>query len=744
NQVLHDILKEFDKWTNPNKKLVDLLGAELVDYAKKMVKETTGFDPDTDIDNAIARLREPLELWRDLPHKVTSVLYDLLRQGIPLDELRSFLQKITSLTDPSNLAEAITGKLRNVEFFDTQIGKWLTALAEEGIVSLLANVAEERERIAAVAQKTLALLDGSLVEGTLRKLQTWIEEKLGLDKIIAVVNDANFDDMDRWLKKRLSDFLGKSVIFEELEKIKGAINKLRAKANEFYEKGFQALTEKYQAEFHYSFQKTTTRTALIDATFDFAADAASAAKHLKQALHGNFNEILSQQLPGVILNKGVLTHEIKRRTHLEVSLPYFKSILDHINESFAEGEAVDAADGRLWVFNLKASDVVSKKTSLSKLSIALQITKKPGVRQFTEENHEYNYTLRLVKKNARREYLEDKVEILVNQYLASEFSGDGKQPFSTYLTDLDKALDEKGIIGSNEYGNVLIGFDISLPGQIFAAWKKAPSDKNDPLYVSVSSRIQEVMRQLIPLCYLEEPDQYKETTAIYPLLVYCALPPIQKVKLLANGQLKLSEGVVPDWEFQESDLRNEVLRQLCAPRLQNTILPKIRKQMLGIPGLADTLAEYEDSKIGKMIALKPNQAKVNFESLMFSEIQLINEIHKAGQRFRQFLDTQDMESAVKALAEFGEKLTNAFNNKVGSSIYAGSALRPLGSLLFIEIAKVFDIKLANKITPTAMLELIILPKQSTFNLDDYFKGKKPNLSEVALQQHIINLGTPML
>ncbi len=201
NQALHDILQEFDKWTNPNKKLVDLLGTELVNYAKAMVKDVTGFDPDTDIDKAIARLRKPLELWRGLPHQVTSVLYDLLRTKVPLDEMRAFLQKVIEFTDSEKIADVITDKLREVQFFETPIGKWLTAMAEEGILSLLANVSEEQARIAEIARKTLALLDGSLVEDTLRKLQTWIEEKLGLDKIIAVVNQANFQDMDAWLKK---------------------------------------------------------------------------------------------------------------------------------------------------------------------------------------------------------------------------------------------------------------------------------------------------------------------------------------------------------------------------------------------------------------------------------------------------------------------------------------------------------------------------------------------------------------
>jgi hypothetical protein len=111
---------------------------------------------------------------------------------------------------------------------------------------------------------------------------------------------------------------------------------------------------------------------------------------------------------------------------------------------------------------------------------------------------------------------------------------------------------------------------------------------------------------------------------------------------------------------------------------------------------------------------------------------------------RKHLDEQELEEAIEALAEFGASLTNAFNKKVGDTIYAGKTLRPLGSLLFIEVAKVFDEKLADKIIPTAMLELFVLPKPSEFVLEDYLKNKRPKASEIVLQQRIINVGTPSL
>jgi hypothetical protein len=747
HQALQDILRDFDKWTDPSKKLKDLLGAELVDYAKKMVREVTGFDPDTDIDKAIEMLRKPLEQWRSLPHEVASSLYELLRKKAPLDDLREFLQRVIDLTDPNELAGEITERLREVAFFETPVGQWITATAEEGILSLLANVSEERKRLADIAERTLSLLDGSEVEQTLRKLQAWVEEKLGLDKIIAVVDDAGFEKMDAWLKRRLSDFLGKSLVFAELEKIKGAINHLRDKAEEFYAKGFNALTEKYQAEFHYSFQKTTTRSALIDATFDFDADPVNAAKFLKRAVSGDFTEILAKELSGVKLNKGVLTHEIKRRTHIEVSLPYFKSALDHINESLAEGEAVDSAEGRLWVFNLKAFDTVSKKQSLSNLSVAMQLTKGAGVRQFGAGDSNYNYTLRLVRSEARREYMENKLQVLADQYLKSEFEGDGRESLPRYLTALDEALDDKGVPGDGRFGNVLIRLDVSLPSQVLAAWKKVPAEEKDPVYMAMSRRVQEFLRRFIPLCYLQEPDKYKELVAVYPLLAYCALPPINKAGLTAGGQLRFSEDEVYELDFRNEDLRNKVLfEQRCITKLQNEILPRIQKELGG----TSTQVNYEPtpSNIEKILSLRPggadSLAEGNFNSLMFTEKRLIDEIHKAGRQLREHLDAQDFETAVKAFADFGATITDAFNDKIGGTIYKGSTLRPLGPMLFIEVAKVFDETLVGELHPSAMLELSVLKQRPTFKLEDYLKNKMPPDSEVALRQRIINVGTPLL
>jgi hypothetical protein len=108
------------------------------------------------------------------------------------------------------------------------------------------------------------------------------------------------------------------------------------------------------------------------------------------------------------------------------------------------------------------------------------------------------------------------------------------------------------------------------------------------------------------------------------------------------------------------------------------------------------------------------------------------------------VDEKKLDIATEQLTKFGAALTDAFNNKVGNTIYAGNTVRPLGSLLFIEVSKIFDPALANKVQPLAMLELLIMQKQSTFAMSDFLRGITPKASDLALQQRIVNVGKSSL
>lgn len=744
-QVLHDIGRQFDKWTNPANNLRDLLGETLVNQAKELARAVTGFDPDTQIDLVIGKLLRLIELWRELPHEVASLIYGLVKQAVPLDDLRSFLEQVRDLADPTltqwrELATTISDKLRQVNFHNLPIGKWLSAVAKENIMALLDKIEagnlEIIKRIHQLANRTLALLDPAETEQTLRRLQEWIENKLGLDRIFGVINEAQFSQMDAWLKKRLSDFLGEVINFDKLEEIKRAINALRDNARKFYEAGYEVLMDKYELEFHFSFQKTTTKNALLDITFEFNHENAAATwTHLQKAINGDFHDLLKKEpheLPGVTLNKAVLTHGIKRNTHLDVGLPYFKRSRDHIQESLAEGEVVQTAKGKMWVFNLRAFDAVKKKNSLSKLSIAMQFTTDTGIRKFSDPESTYSYRLLLTKRKADREYMEEKFKSLAEEYLFSQFSGEGKKPFSTYLSDLDSTLNALDIGGNGEFGNVLGSFALSYPETVLMGWKNAPQNKKDRIYRQISLRVQNWLRRFIPLCDLDELDRYEENRLTYPLLVYSALPLFNKID--GHGNVVQTNEEFYDFDFNNNEVRQKVFQIHCNTKLKTTILPRVRAVLSSKPGTREL---YRDDKIDEMFRLMPMQSEFAFEMLVSREKAIIRDIVKSGVDFAEFQASNNLDEALKKLAEFGMTISDAFNSNIGGR-FGGSKLRPLGSLLFVEVAKVFDENL-DGIQPNVMLELLFLNNNSGFDMSKFLEGTRPKREQIALEQRIVNV-----
>lgn len=741
NQVLKDFADTFDKWSAPDSSLADMLGEELVEQAKALFAKVTGKDPETEFEAGRALLTRAIERWRGLPHELSSLLYGLLKsQGVPLDDLRDFLRNVKGMTDPKRLADEITSRIEAARFYESPVGKWLTAVAKDGITDLLTglDIREERERLVALADKTVALLDSGKVEAVIRELQTWIEDRLGLDKIMAVTA-AGFKDADKWLKKRLADFLDKTlgdVVFADVKKIQQAVRTLRDNAQKFSEKGREALKQKYKAEFAFSYSKTTTKTALIDVTFDFAAAATNASARLKEALKGDFTKLLSEPQAGVKLNKGVLTHGIKRNTHLAIALPLFKSAADHINTSEARVNVVDTdGGGRLWVFNLKAEDVVSKSHALSKLSISLEFSRMMGVRQFSGEElsgdvFKYNYQLRMVRRGARRAFLENKVGPLAEQYLASEFKAADKGDFSTYLTTLDKLLDGRGL-EDDDFGNLLVSLDVSMPSGAFAAWRNASAEKNHDIYMKMSVDMQRLLRSLTLAAYTQDEDNFKapQRKKMYPLLAYSALPDINRLRFTTAGRkLVFSADAVLDWDPGNGDLRDSLFARHCAQRLRAEILPRLEKELKGnaaaLQMYAPTATNVENIlnfDVGS--ASDRKEAVSNFESLALSEITRINDIRDAAVKFSKSLGTDKPEEATKNLAEFGASLVNSFNQGVNER-YAGTEYRPFGTVLFAETAKAFGAT-AEQTRPSAVLELLVLPKDTAYNLKDFLTGNRP-------------------
>jgi hypothetical protein len=91
--------------------------------------------------------------------------------------------------------------------------------------------------------------------------------------------------------------------------------------------------------------------------------------------------------------------------------------------------------------------------------------------------------------------------------------------------------------------------------------------------------------------------------------------------------------------------------------------------------------------------------------------------------------------AIESLAEAGSKLSETFN-KALSGIYGGDASRSLNGMLLVEAT--------NAIRPTAvqdkaLLNLIVLNEDSTYDTTKFLTGDIPAKSEVALTQSLVSL-----
>jgi hypothetical protein len=736
------VIKDFERWTSPDNTIADLLGADLVTYAEAFLGKVTGIDPKAAFKDAQDRFQSFITKWHALPHEVTSALYFILRdQSGDLNTLKSFLQNVVNNATPEAIAQEIGNQLGKVDFFTTAIGKWLSAAASHGIVSLL-NSNTELQNVHDLAQKSLAILDGSTVENILTELQKWIEEKLGLDKVIAAADKINFNKIDAWLKARLSGFLGKVPVLEELEKIKTAINTIEKKAQDFYAKGIEALKRKYTAEFSATYKKATTDTALLDAEFDFGANPGdpTISGYLRDALDGNFNEFTLQQLPGVHLNLATLTHEVKRNTHIEINLPFKSVVMDHINTALAEVSAVDTADGRLLMYDLDAKDVVSRRNRRdSQLAVGLHFSENAAIRKFSQETYSYDYSLHLVQRNMKQQFLRYQFKNLVLPYFRSEFEGPGKQSFDTYVSDLDKAAESEHP-GTNNLGNALLSLNVGLPASVLAAWKNAPIPKHDQAYMRLSLHLQSQLKKIIPLCYFQDAAKYEDLKAVIPLLVYSSIPPLNHCTY-SNGQLQLNDGKGVYWDWEDEDVRSAIINYNVTDSNLRSRLASIREVLSAIPELQDKVQFYQDSEAKKMRqqAVEDSFVKTLLSNLLFVEAEVISGARDAGIAFAKFFGEPKPDKALKLLSDFGSNLTDTFNSKI-SSVYQGNSVRALGTMVFIEAARALNQNLG-AIESTAMLDLIILSQKSQFVPEQFLQNQWPSSKDIFLAQRLINVGT---
>ncbi len=745
-----------EKWTDPEKSLGELFAGVSSKYLQNFLSETTGIDDlITHFDEARQLLLNLIGRWKNLPHTVKTTVWKLIDERADLSELRDFINRLAAIDDAA-IKNFLGKHLERADFFTTPIGRWLSAAAEKGILQVV-NDQPALDELRDIANKTKALLDGSKFEDVLTRLQKAVTDRLKIDlvQIEEAINAADVKKLDEWLQSRLAAFLDAELNLDRLKDIRNALHKLIGKRQEIYEAALKALARTYEFHFSYTYEQTTTKSALLDIEFDFKQ--AGVAPFLSDAIDGRFDNLLIARREGIKLNSATLTHQIERQAHVEVSLPFFKSVKDNFNTSVANVKATD--DGqRVLFYDLSATDkVIAKENSrtarISRLTVGgfwkefvTGGTAGSAVRVHNENTLNHSYAFKQVKMNMRSDDLRFEFQPLVDLYFPHAFGADGSlgvSSFSELIGHLDNRVDQIEFNGANNFGNALISFEVNLPGRVMAAWLGASGGEKDPLIREMSLRVQQALKRLIPLAYFSDPRRYQSTGVAGALLLYASLPPINQFRLENNNTLLTP---VPNgeyyWNWPSVDHRNALVghprttANLAARFQQVFNLLQSKRSELDIdpdfysPGQVHFL-QGQASTTGSVVAN-------NLRSLIVTESEIIKGAYEAARDITKFRNSapNSPSKAIEALAKFGAQVTATFNSNVGG-IYGGNHMRPFGSLILLEAACAFDPTFA-QVNPSAMLNITVL-RQSVAQPFEFLDDKRPAADQIVVQQPLVSL-----
>jgi hypothetical protein len=349
----------------------------------------------------------------------------------------------------------------------------------------------------------------------------------------------------------------------------------------------------------------------------------------------------------------------------------------------------------------------------------------------------------------RRAQLQYQTEPYLQQYYPTSFSGstgtggNGQSSASidTWISDLDKLLDQGLQNGTDNFGNSLISLDLSLPDEAVTAWLHAPLDPEAFEYMQMSRHLQACLKRLIPFCYFADPSNYSNVgpgpNGIFALLVYSCIPPSTEVRL-DGDQLTLNTNKDIYWDWVDPQTRRAMTWCQDTMAALGVELNRVANRLLATPGLEKTAPYYAPNQIRTILSAAESS---QLQSLVYTEAQLVRGARDAAVALAQITNSssQNPAAAVTSLESFGGKVTDVFNANL-SSVYGTDALRALGTMLFAEAARSLNPNLASQ-TPAALFSLTVLkPDAQPFPPAGYLDtGAPPQQKDVVVRQLIANL-----
>ena len=713
-QIIED-LRAIEKWTDPGMSPGGALAGLTSEYGQDLLTRLTGIDASQAFARAQRRATRFLTAWSQIDRVARATLWRLVEQRKDTAPIGDIAALIANSPSRQAALAALGERASSLEFLRGPEGQVLDSLTPDGLFAALASDAGYRALRRAV-KNLQRVLNRPESLGFLAALRDLIDERLNLDQVLEL-STGNFGQLDAWLQTRLAAFLDRELNLERFQQLRAAIHELLDKRKEYYQKGLEAARRGVEARVAYTYQRTTERDALIDASFDFSGGR-DLSTLLQKAVGGRFDDLDQLAVTasaGVTLHQAAGSHRINRSATVDLTLPTYKTTRTSITDSMARWSAqVDS--GRLLLYELDASNTVRSRwhgrmSRDSTLAIAgawrAQLAS-GAVRLHGTPDAACTYSFRQARKSVRKQDLLHRIGAYVKEYFPEHFTFD-QRPFSVWVESLDVLLEQREQNGIGNIGDTVFELDLTLPGNVLEAWLR-PRPKNAPEYRALSRGIQAELKRILPQHYFSDPGHWGSPLEAAPLLLYAAFPPRARQKDL-------------HW---------------------NTVSKRERAAMAAKPqtraALASLIADY-----GPVTGFRPGDETLlirlgltgltnlpRIEVLLRAERRIVHHAAKSARAFSAFLVAAgDRPSvAVEKLAQAGVTLTEAFNKEV-HALYGGGEVRAYGPWLFAQAARALGG--APPVRPSAKLYLAVLKSSSTFPLPDFLADKTPPPTDLAFE-----------
>lgn len=721
------VLKDIEKTVNSD--LSDTAAGLTVDAMKDLVRKVTGLTPETAIERGFDLLRGALEKWDSLPERVSAELWKILdkAEDATKDRLLSDLQAVA---DPNAgvRRQNIAALIAIAGFDSTPIGRLITAVSERGVLALLEDSTELRDS----ASRIIELLNGNEIP----RLQSEISGRLRLDALKEV---RSFDALDEWLKGRLSQFVDGIPAARKLDEARKALAAVMAMRQEVYAKARQAIARRYDFKFAYAYQTATSKTALIDATFDMLHPAA-ASIFREVVADANYDRLMTEPTAGVTLRSAVLTHELSKSETVEVTLPYYNSKRESLTTSLASVRA-EQEGGRVLFYELKASNKEAVRNRFkSQLAVAANIPiEVEGVRRHSLSGLSWAYKYQFARDNIRRTELEYQLRPFIDLYFSRHFPTGTSSGFPAWMTDLDTRVGQAVQNGSDEFGDVLLSVEVAAPAAALGAWFRTRDNRSALTAAKdISHRVQRILKQMIPHYYLFDLDRVEQNTVCAPLLVYAAIPTCTAMRV-SGETITFNEGDDVYWDCDLAVNRGQMvhLEKTKMALAKSLALYEERLRAAGRKGQAD---RFHPDELKDFMTSSQWQTELgNLHALLRLERRICLGIRDALADVQEFSAeaARQPARAIERLAEFGEEVTETWNKDL-SGRYGPEVSRPLGAMMFLEASRVLDPTLADD-ESVALLDVTVLHEQRSFKTQDYLDGKIPEQKDIAVAERLLSM-----